>query len=551
MSEQRLQKLILVSGTTGTDIGAILDVARKDSSIVEALGSPKCILKFEDFVEKETLGPCGEMFQLVRLLQISRPAAIASFRRAVERLSQTLQENRCKAALIGIHLSYLSRDYPTRNPVIHEFFKLLNLPADAEVHAIHVSEDWYDILASIALRIIEKEKCSPVLPPYNLDHISLLYWRGFDMDMANLIQDYRPNSKSYIYAIKHPRETTRRFLRHLVGAEDHDLVYVSHPISAIRTLYSRLSCLQARGQIHSTNPLGVPEIPLTKMIEAYKNVYRDKNRNVVLFEPTTIDEHILDTITPPPGSKCPPLCHQLVFSDINEKNKWPLPPDPTRGTHIYQERERQGLLPFLAAVNAGEGLLDQLLLEVYNKLCIWGESGGRAWNQIISKLQSIITSHIEIRDYKYVEQSKYILVLMPLIYKINDHTIEAWLVESSGVDREIQRATALARPVYYVLLPINHHVIAYTIKNHYPDITDDTINQLLDTIKAPGEPCIMKTTDTSELRKKLGQCIASDAGTPFKGLPPSARILAAKPVDTPAHLRELERLYREEEILIL
>lgn len=150
-----------------------------------------------------------------------------------------------------------------------------------------------------------------------------------------------------------------------------------------------------------------------------------------------------------------------------------------------------------------------------------------------------------------MEQSKYILVLMPLIYSEQDHAIQAWPLESSGVDREIQRATALARPVYYVLLPINQEILSGIIRERYPDINDDTLNHLIDQVKAPGEPCRIEAVEASELNKKLGQCLASNTGTPFAGLPPSARILAAKPVNTMRDLGELEKLYREGDLLIL
>ncbi len=532
-----LEDLILVSGVTGTEVGVILEIASKEPEIAEKLNFGRCIYKFEDLVRDIALGPCGDIGQIIKLLLISRPSARGIFKRAVEEFKEKIIENNCKSAMLSIHFSYLSRDVPSPNPILGEIVKLAR-----NVKAVHVSEDWYDILVTISERLT-KGKCRSQYSPYNFNYLTVLYWRGIDMNISELLMDQYDNVKSFIYAIKHPRETTVRFIKYLLGMKDLEPVYISHPITTIRKLYLEIKC---RELPH----ISLRELLLVRMIEEFKRAYLNANAGIILFDPTTIDEKILDL----ESSIFQGICRKyksesnckntFTFVYLDYSNRWPIPKDASgMAKRRYKYiGDKLNLIPILARL-AGE---EEAMIE--GNICREAQELWGAYELVTARVKSIIDSHIEIRDYKYVEQSKYIIVALPVIYKLNpigitkatnsmEYSIWIWLVESQGVYNELARAQALAKPIYIYLLPVNIDVISNSLNINSAN-TMNYLNLKEDNACIP-DMKIDTPSDIEAIIRAIGSCVNKRLSAPFSLIPATARVFVARPLNG---LEDVERL---------
>ncbi|WP_148706437.1 hypothetical protein [Aeropyrum camini] len=532
MEERPLERLVILSGVTGTEISSLLSAAEGEQDVYRALGCGRCVFKFEELVEDLALGPCGDISQLVKLLQVSRPSARGAFRRALDSLRERVERAGCRVAVVSMHLSYLSRDVPTPNPVLGDVVGLAR-----EVIVVHVSEDWYDLLDAIAERL-HKGGCAPQYSPYSFNPLTLLYWRGIDMSVAEMLRDFFPNVESMIYAVKHPRETTVRLLRSLLGLGVYEMVYVSHPITRVRSLYLRL---KERGV---DRPLG--SLPLVKAMEGFKRAYMESRPDTILFDPTTIDEKILDLDREVYKAICggeASLEGRPVYSfiHVNHSNRWPTPPDSPKA-EAGRYKHLRGSLNLVPAIGKLAGSEE---VELLNDVC----RGGSLWagyTPLARRVEEVVDSHIEIRDYKYVEQSKYLIVLMPTLYSTEEaggegYRLRAWSVESQGVYNEVARAQALAKPVYVYILPISLEAAA-------ADVGLEPL-ALLEALE-PGPPCDPKSKlespeDLEAISELVGACARRRMNPPFNYIPSSARIFVARPLASPEDLRRATEIYRQ------
>ncbi|WP_148679074.1 hypothetical protein [Aeropyrum pernix] len=531
MDEPVLERLIILSGVTGTEISSIVATALGDGNVYRALGCGRCMFKFEDLVGDLSLGPCGDISQLVKLLQVSRPSARGAFMRALDNLRERIVEAGCRVAILSLHLSYLSRDVPTPNPVLGGVVGLAR-----EVVVVHVSEDWYDLLDAIAERL-HRGGCAPQYPPYSFNPLTLLYWRGIDMSVAEMLRDLFPNVKSMIYAVKHPRETTARLLRSLVGLGDYEMVYVSHPITRVRGLYLRLK------EMGVGKPLS--DLPLVKAMEGFKRAYMESRPNTILFDPTTIDEKILDLDKHVYKALCggeASLEGRPVYSfiHVDSSNRWPTPPDSPKA-EAGRYKHLRGSLNLIPAIGKLAGSEE---VELLNDVC----RSGRLWagyTPLARRVEEVVDSHIEIRDYKYVEQSKYLIVLMPTLYATEEavgggYRLRVWSVESQGVYNEVARAQALAKPVYVYILPISLSAAAGDVGVE----PEAFLNAL-----GPGPACkpeskLEAPQDLAAVSEIIGICARKRMNPPFNYIPASARIFVAKPLTSTQDLERAAEVYK-------
>ncbi len=544
-NEYILDNLVLISGVTGTEIESILEIARGDPEVSRILNRGRCIFKFEDLVGEVALGPCGDISQVIKLLLISRPSARSIFRRALERFKDKSISNKCKSAILSIHFSYLSRDVPTPNPILGEIVRLAR-----NVKAVHISEDWYDILYTISERL-EQGECGSQYSPYNFNYLTILYWRGIDMSISELLMEQHSNVTSYLYAIKHPQETTARFLRYLLGSQSLEPVYISHPISSLRRAHVMLKCVSPR--------LKLGDLLLVKIIEEFKKAYLKMRKNIILFDPTTIDEKMMDTEDSILHGLCPEHsvrgeCRTaFTFLYINGGNRWPIPssaPRMRKGHYKYVE-DGVDLVPRLARLTGEEEAL------IKDEVCSGNRGLWGVYELIARRVQSIIDSHIEIRDYKYVEQSKYVIVALPAIYSLNPvsdgnrevHTqgyaIKIWLIESQGVYNELARAQALAKPIYVYLLPVNLDLIARMSTINADREAILRYMGLRDESSCKPDIIIDSPSNIEAIVKSLGVCVFKRISTPFSMIPAIARVFIAKPVITIEELNRLGTYYED------
>ncbi len=545
-----VDRLIVITGVTGTDIRKFLDEARHLSGI---LGSSECIQKFEDIIEDTVLGPCGEITQVIKLLQISRPQAVRIFKQAVDRVRRILRDHECRHAILGVHLTYLSGGTVVHNPVLRDILELAR-----DVRIVHVSEDWYDIIYTIAsrLKLRRGDPCTPSYSPYKISPNLVLHWRGVDMDVANMIEDLGWG-KSYQYAAKHSRENTRRFLEHLL-TDKYKTAYISHPITTIRSLYTKLKCEYSKCKVLDSE-FSIGDIPFVKMIDAVKHVFMKER--IIVFDPTTIDELVKDTVKIRVKEKEQSSCGQFAYVYVNNMNRWPIRPDVVRGEQFYNRRDN--IEDSVVLVSPRESYVLTMLKEHFVKNGGW--DGNNAAHPIIEYIKDMIVNQIEIRDYKYVEQSSFLVVAAVAIYKLEKRgdkwNLSVWLMESQGSDREMQRALALSKPIYYYILPINIEVVIDKISSKVRVCEDrkedlrEKIRELMKSVIGNSEPC-RKEVGTSPpgpntIADYIGECAISRGSAPFNKIPEAAKIIVMKPIHTGQDLASIEKMYDLSQAIVI
>jgi hypothetical protein len=234
-----------------------------------------------------------------------------------------------------------------------------------------------------------------------LRNMRVLYdWRAIDMLEAERLAA-EIGVRHFCVAVKHPIET----LASLVFTS-RPVVYLSHPISEPRR---RLAGGDRKGFDEFTAQLG----------ETCSRL----RRGVTLIEPTTIDEFRLLRIKAP-SREATDASVDLYLPRHNER--WPCPPDP-----LWIKPGDEAEQP----LDLG-GCFAEETLNAFKKFRVDAAGGSlpvefipmEIADNLLSVLIGDITSQIDARDHKLVEQSDGLVVLRP-VYKGNS---------SNGVEEEIK-----------------------------------------------------------------------------------------------------------------
>ncbi len=416
---RHLERLVLLSAISGTRVSDIKEVTRELNKRIK-------VYEFEKLLEEETK---SITYEIVSRLLISRDATVKLFKKVFEYIIEDAGD---EAAIIT-HLMYLSQGPQGEGVTSFLVNPLLRLFTERakEVNVIEYLEDYYHGLFEL-LRRVSRE---PLLHMYTIDPYTYLHWRGVELNLLTILKMMGANT--YIFAMKHPRETHKRFLEHVLGIRRRVLAYMSHPIRALRkgVLYENEDVLD---------------------IENIKARLRGCE-GLILFEPTTIDELIYEKgklslkITKERRWPTVDILRKVGLSRILVDNAYPLRDDYYVYPIDLTDKDFEKL--YGPIIHTLYSLHDLELLNVEGEV---GKLLSRASLFADMSLKPLIKSQIEVRDFLYVEQSDLIIA-----YPRG--------VESKGMLQELARAQAMAKTIY-MLKDTSAQV--FDVKGLYLDLND-------------------------------------------------------------------------------
>ncbi len=354
MAQEGPESIVVISGTSGTDISRVLDYVGRELGVATA--------KFEDYVEAVFRAP---IYHVAELLLVGYRQASERFMKAFRDMLAELSGS--EEAVIGAHLAYYRRS----NVIISPFVNiLLRLADEKKIAVIDYVDDYYHILYRVAARVAEGK--TPEVTGFQvLDPAGLIYWRSTHHSVTQLLSLH--GIETVIYASKHTAAGHARLVAKLLGRKaetgrDYEAVYISHPITKVREKAAKE---------------GVPlnEHPDALDIENFKKLLEEKCSHLIVYSPTTIDELI-------PGPRGEPLA-----TVIERKNRWP---HPENGIHRY---------PY--PVDLASELFDRTIYPVEKTIRNPG---------YMEFFRAEIEASIERRDLGYVAQADYIVAYRPTMY---------------------------------------------------------------------------------------------------------------------------------------
>ncbi|MET1129137.1 MAG: hypothetical protein ABWW70_07455 [Thermoproteota archaeon] len=290
MSTNGLHGIVILTGTSGLDIGRTLEVIEQELGVATA--------KFEEYVEREFKAP---IYHVAELLLVDYRRASAKFREAFRKMLESLKGSRL--AVVGAHSVYYRRSSIVANPLLGYLREY-----GERVVIIDYVDDYYHALFRLAARVAEGH--TPEIASFQvIDPAGFLYWRSAQESVSSLATSY--GAFHFIFASKHSREAHIRLISMALDMaagrpKQYRTVYVSHPITRVRA--------KARS-------LGVPLRNLEEVNEI-ETVKRDLERScedLIVLSPTTIDELIVDE-------------NDNLETVIRAEERWP---HPSNGIHDY------------------------------------------------------------------------------------------------------------------------------------------------------------------------------------------------------------------------
>ncbi len=409
--EPVFDKVVVLAGTSGVGLSYALEKART------LYGDDAVYAVFEDYVKG--IAKAGIYTVATNLLWAPQPA-LDKFHSAFNSMLSDLVDGArrgARIAFIETHLSYISVHALIPNPILD---KIIGLGREATV--IYYVDDFYHALLRMAKKIEETPNLF-IAESFIIDPLSYLLWRGLDHSLLTMLRAQYPRLEAFIMGAKHPDETHSRLLMYAGkprarARREYLLAYMSHPITGVRLDYYRLL---EKGEIRS-----MAEHPFIRRFETFKRRLRSRCRNLVLFEPTSIDEVLV------PEGKEP---EEYV---VTRENRWPHPRE-----HDYEDMYPVDIFSketFGHLYGAAMASIEELQIRTASIL----DYGGDVRRYYLSRLLQIIADQIEVRDYEYVGQSSVVFAYEP-IYK---SVVTGQYSPSRGVRKEISRAESQAKAVY-------------------------------------------------------------------------------------------------------
>ena len=357
---------IILGGTTGVNIDPIR------SFLENQLGLKT--FKFEEYLKEEWRSPAPFLFQFMSL---GRESMINILKRSTERVITDLKEveKAGKNSALALHFVYYRKGHLIINPVLEEIIRKTNVKA-----ILLFMEDYYHALYRILSRIKRRK---PIFQ--QIDPLTYLYWRATEIGLI-LSLVYKGIS-TYLLANKHDKRIVKRLVEHVLGIHRYKLVYVGHHITSIR-----------EKAIKEHSPLN--DMDIVKEIQNFKDRLLTQVENLIVFDPTTIDELIYDE-------------EEKIKTCIEEEDRWPFSSETIHHDYHFP----------IDLIEEFKHLYPTELMRSDNYLRLVKEA---------------IERQIEARDFLYINQSDVLVVYRPKL----------WGIDSRGVTYEVSTAQAQAKPVY-------------------------------------------------------------------------------------------------------
>jgi len=371
--------VVVISGITGTKLQEIAQGMLREAEHRYRL------INVEKILEKE-LGVA--LIDILDTMVRSPSIYKATLSRAIDKVLNDVLRSEGNA-IVTMHLSYLRRKHTMLNPTL---LKLLSTPSIRIKAIVLIVEDYYHALNRIVDRIVSRS----LYIEDTLDPLLYLNWRAYDFGVAMslLYQGLRV----LLFGAKHRIETYRRLARYVLDSEDMKLVYFAHHIRMLR-----------RKSANERIPLS--DVEEVKEIEEFKTMLIERCPRLILFEPTTVDELILDK-------------DNELSVQITRENRWP---------HNYETMHRDYGYPIDMRSSRFSHIYDTDLLEE---------------RYYLKNLTETIKTQIVTRDLFYVNQSDAVLAYRPTMHGQLSH----------GMTIEFTVASAQAKPVFVYVEQDNEYV---------------------------------------------------------------------------------------------
>ncbi len=340
------KKLVVLTGPSGVELEHLAEYMASSSK------SKVRVLKYENYLEEVSGGIGGIIGVLVNALQ-PRHDQFSKFFEAAEHLVEDAKNTNADVIALVAHSYYYRSHHLIPNPGLERILRLWR--PRALVVAI---DDYYHGLDRIARRVEEKKT-----PPLSdiLDPNDYLTWRALTI-FHSLVLGRLFNSQVIVLALKHRRLNVRRLSRLLFDGAPMKTFYLSHHITIPRK---------------EASAEGIPlrEHWLVREIEDLKTELLQSCKNLILYEPTAIDELI-------PGDDFP------ISRIVDQDNRWPHYDTPDYASFNYP-------------LDIEEDILGKLTSLKLNK-------------EYAEYLANRIKAQIPPRDLKMIEQSQGVIAYKPV-----------------------------------------------------------------------------------------------------------------------------------------
>jgi len=360
--------VIFIGGASGTD------QKKASDNICNSLGNA-IPLKFDEYLEEEAGYPPYLLFDH---FYRDRKTITEYVNKACDSIVQEVEKNTSegKNVMLLLHFTYFRRGHIIPNPALEFLLRKLN-PKSILV----LVDDCYHCLFRILQRIIRNRR--PLFQ--ELDPLSFLVWREAELSQA-LSLTYR-GYPVYLVANKHDKRTLIRLVQHAFGFRKCKLAYISHHITM-----PRRKAIERK--------ISLDKLEEVIEIQDFKRKLIEKCDNLVLFDPTTIDELIYDED------------NNLKLA-INKEDRWPF----------FESLHDDYIFPVDLSSN-------DFRRELYSSIDVKNTS-------YREQMRYQIEMQIESRDFLYINQSDMLIVYRPTMYNV-----------ASGIMAEIYTAMAQQKPVY-------------------------------------------------------------------------------------------------------
>ncbi len=340
------KKLIVLTGPSGVELEHLADYMASSSK------SKVRVLKYENYLEEVSGGIGGIIGVLVNALQ-PRQDQFSKFFEAAEHLVEDAKSINADVIALVAHSYYYRSHHLIPNPGLERILRLWRPRA-----IVVAVDDYYHGLDRIARRVEEKKT-----PPLSdiLDPNDYLTWRALTTFHAQVLGRLF-KSQVIVLALKHRRLNVQRLSRLLFDDAPMKTFYLSHHITIPR---------------REASEQGIPlrEHWLVREIENLKTKLLRSCKNLILYEPTAIDELI-------PGNDVP------LSKVVDQDNRWPHYDTP-------------GYASFNYPLDIEEDILGKLTSLKLNK-------------EYAEYLASRIKAQIPPRDLKMIEQSQGVIAYKPV-----------------------------------------------------------------------------------------------------------------------------------------